>query len=121
MVLLRYLLEAPELRVTGIVGAVGHTIRMLSERISASDDAQPWPVSPSPWRKISVPVCLPRADTTTGLSPEDIVEEEWEEEGNLPPVLLFDVSCVEVGDEPRERHSPIEKAAAISTVIQIYP
>ena len=41
MVLLRYLLEAPELRVTGIVGAVGHTIRMLSERISASDDAQP--------------------------------------------------------------------------------
>ena len=63
---------------------------------------------------MSVPVCFPRADTTTGLSPEDILEEE--EDVNLPPVLLFDVSCVEVGDEPRERHSPIEKAAVISAV-----
>ena len=59
---------------------------------------------------MTVPVCLPRAGTTTGLSPEDILEEE---EVNLPPVLLFDDSCVEVGDDPRERHSPIEKAAVI--------
>lgn len=63
-----------------------------------------------------MPVCLPRADTTTGLSPEDIFEEE--DEMGLLPVLLFVVSCVEVGDEPRERHSPIEEAAQLETIGQ---
>ena len=65
-----------------------------------------------------MPVCLPRADTTTGLSPEDIFEEE--DEMGLLPVLLFVVSCVEVGDEPRERHSPIEEAAVISVLLCMY-
>ena len=105
--------KVPELRVTGIVGAVGQTIRKLSDRISASDDAQPCPVSPRPWRKISVPVCFPRADTTTGLSPEDILEKT-DEEASLPLLFLLLVSCVEDRGEPRERHSPIEEAAVIT-------
>ena len=29
-------------------------------------EAQPWPVSPSPWRKMTVAVCLPLGATTTG-------------------------------------------------------
>ena len=64
-----------------------------------------------------MPVCLPRADTTTGLSPEDILGEEDEVKSPPAPVLLLGVSCFEDGDEPRERHSPIEKTAVGSEKI----
>jgi len=59
-----------------------------------------------------VPVCFPRADTTTGLSPEDILEKT-DEEASLPLLFLLLVSCVEDRGEPRERHSPIEEAAQL--------
>ena len=52
---------------TGWVAAVGQTILMLSDLISARVEAQPCPVSPRPWRKMSEAVCLPRADSTTLL------------------------------------------------------
>ena len=72
----------PELSVTGIVGAVGQMIFMFVGRISARVDAQPCPVSPRPWRKIRVAVCLPEAEITTGAADMlfgGVVEEEEEE------------------------------------------
>ncbi len=56
----------PELRVTGMVAAVGQTILTWDSRTSAKVEAQPWPVSPNPCKKIRVAVCLPLADTMTG-------------------------------------------------------
>ena len=57
----------PEFSVTGCVGAVGQTIFMFAGLTSARVEAQPWPVSPRPWRKTSVASCLPDAEMTTGL------------------------------------------------------
>ena len=56
----------PELRVTGMVFAVGQTILTWLCLTSAKVDAQPWPVSPNPCKKINVAVCLPLGETTTG-------------------------------------------------------
>ena len=65
----------PEFNVTGMVCAVGHTILTCDDLTSAKLEAQPCPVSPNPWRNMSVAVCFPLADTTTGL--ELIVEAEF--------------------------------------------
>ena len=59
--------KLPEFKVTGIVGAVGQTIFTWEGRTSAKEEAQPCPVSPRPCMKIRVAVCLPLAETTTGL------------------------------------------------------
>uniref|UniRef100_A0A7G3B7I5 Uncharacterized protein n=1 Tax=Lutzomyia longipalpis TaxID=7200 RepID=A0A7G3B7I5_LUTLO len=58
----------PALRVTGIVGAVGHITFILGVRIPAIAVAQPCPVSPRPCRKINVAVCLAVAAITTGAT-----------------------------------------------------
>ena len=63
-----------------MVGAVGQMIFMLVGLISARVDAHPCPVSPKPWRKMRVAVCLPEAEITTGEEEEAMLDEEGEEE-----------------------------------------
>ena len=61
---------------TGTVGAVGQRILTFGGLISASVDAHPWPVSPSPCRKMSVAVCFPEAEMTTSEEDEGDEDEE---------------------------------------------
>lgn len=58
----------PAFRVTGIVGAVGQMTFMSGVRIMPMVVAHPWPVSPNPWRKMSVEVCLAADWMITGAA-----------------------------------------------------
>ena len=58
----------PAFSVTGIVGAVGQITLICGARTSPIKLAQPCPVSPNPWKNISVAVCLAVAAITTGLT-----------------------------------------------------
>ena len=75
---------------TGWVAAVGQTILMLSDLISARVDAHPCPVSPRPCRKMREAVCLPLAERTTlpDILEEDKEEEEEEERENILPIQV---------------------------------
>ena len=53
----------PELRVTAILFAVGQTTFTWGGRMAAMDEAQPWPVSPRPCRKMRVAVCWTKKKT----------------------------------------------------------
>ena len=56
----------PPLRVIGIVGAVGKIHLTPSKGMDDATSAQPWPVSPRPWRKMQTAVvALPSGGGTT--------------------------------------------------------
>lgn len=64
---------SPELRVTGMTGAVGQTTLTWLGRISARLEAHPWPVSPRPCMKIKVAVCLLLAGTVAGEDASELI------------------------------------------------